>query len=48
MHLSTRLAAALALACLTPAAPAGSFDSRYFGPIRRDDVEGVFRESLTW
>ncbi|MDZ4059791.1 MAG: S26 family signal peptidase [Brevundimonas sp.] len=27
---------------------AGSFDSRYFGPVRRDDVEGVFRESLTW
>lgn len=26
----------------------GSFDSRYFGPVRRDDVEGVFRESLTW
>lgn len=26
----------------------GSFDSRYFGPVRRADVDGVFRETLTW
>jgi conjugative transfer signal peptidase TraF len=26
----------------------GSFDSRYFGPIRRAQVEGVYRETLTW
>lgn len=26
----------------------GSFDSRYFGPVRIGDVEGVFRETLTW
>ncbi len=26
----------------------GSFDSRYFGPVRSDDVEGVFREVLRW
>lgn len=25
-----------------------SFDSRYFGPVRRDQVEGVYREGLTW
>lgn len=25
-----------------------SFDSRYFGPVRLEDVEGVFKESLTW
>ena len=25
-----------------------SFDSRYFGPVRRDEVEGVYREGLTW
>ncbi|MBL7396134.1 S26 family signal peptidase, partial [Escherichia coli] len=25
-----------------------SFDSRYFGPVRSDDVEGVFREVLRW
>lgn len=27
---------------------ASSFDSRYFGPVRRDEVEGVYREGLTW
>ena len=27
---------------------AGSFDSRYFGPVRTRDLEGVFRETLTW
>lgn len=27
---------------------ASSFDSRYFGPVRRDQVEGVYREGLTW
>lgn len=26
----------------------GSFDSRYFGPVRSGDVEGVFREALRW
>ena len=26
----------------------GSFDSRYFGPVRRSDVAGVYREVLTW
>lgn len=26
----------------------GSFDSRYFGPVRRSDVVGVYREVLTW
>lgn len=25
-----------------------SFDSRYFGPVRAADVDGVFRETLTW
>jgi type IV secretory pathway protease TraF len=25
-----------------------SFDSRYFGPVRVQDLEGVFQESLTW
>lgn len=27
---------------------AGSFDSRYFGPVDVDDLDGVFRETLTW
>lgn len=27
---------------------AGSYDSRYFGPVRVSDVDGVFRETLTW
>lgn len=27
---------------------ASSFDSRYFGPVRRPEVEGVYREVLTW
>lgn len=27
---------------------ASSFDSRYFGAVRRDEVEGVYREGLTW
>lgn len=27
---------------------ASSFDSRYFGPVRRDQVQGVFAEGLTW
>lgn len=27
---------------------ASSFDSRYFGPVRRDQIEGVYREGLTW
>jgi type IV secretory pathway protease TraF len=26
----------------------GSFDGRYFGPVRRSDVAGVYREVLTW
>lgn len=26
----------------------GSFDSRYFGPVRVADLDGVFREALTW
>jgi type IV secretory pathway protease TraF len=25
-----------------------SFDSRYFGPVRRSDLEGVYVEALTW
>lgn len=25
-----------------------SFDSRYFGPVHVSDLEGVFRETLTW
>jgi len=25
-----------------------SFDSRYFGPVRRATVTGVYRETLTW
>ncbi|WP_332654518.1 S26 family signal peptidase [Brevundimonas sp.] len=25
-----------------------SFDSRYFGPVRRAEVDGVYREALTW
>jgi len=27
---------------------AASFDSRYFGPVRRAEVEGVYRELVTW
>lgn len=27
---------------------AGSFDSRYFGPVAVHDLDGVFREALTW
>lgn len=27
---------------------AGSFDSRYFGPVRRGEIKGVYREVLTW
>lgn len=27
---------------------ASSFDSRYFGPVRRNQVEGVYREGMTW
>ena len=26
----------------------GSYDSRYFGPVRRAEVTGVFRETWTW
>lgn len=26
----------------------GSFDSRYFGPVHDDEVDGVFAEILTW
>ncbi|OYW37144.1 MAG: peptidase S26 family protein [Brevundimonas sp. 12-68-7] len=26
----------------------GSFDSRYFGPVRRAEVDGVYKETLTW
>ncbi|MGH7027061.1 S26 family signal peptidase [Brevundimonas sp.] len=26
----------------------GSFDSRYFGPVRRGEAKGVYREVLTW
>ncbi len=26
----------------------GSFDSRYFGPVRRSEVDGVYKETLTW
>lgn len=26
----------------------GSFDSRYFGPVSRREVTGVYREVLTW
>lgn len=25
-----------------------SFDSRYFGPVRRDAVEGIYREVIRW
>lgn len=25
-----------------------SFDSRYFGPVRRSEVDGVYKETLTW
>jgi type IV secretory pathway protease TraF len=27
---------------------ANSFDSRYFGPVSRRQLKGVFRELLTW
>lgn len=26
----------------------GSFDSRYFGPVRRGEAKGVYQEVLTW
>ena len=26
----------------------GSFDSRYFGPVRVSGLDGVYRETLTW
>ncbi len=26
----------------------GSFDSRYFGPVSRSEITGVYREVLTW
>lgn len=26
----------------------GSYDSRYFGPVSREDVTGVYREVVTW
>lgn len=26
----------------------GSFDSRYFGPVHRAEVDGVYKETLTW
>jgi conjugative transfer signal peptidase TraF len=26
----------------------GSFDSRYFGPVLRGEIKGVYREVLTW
>ena len=26
----------------------GSFDSRYFGPVRKSAAQGVYREVLTW
>jgi len=26
----------------------GSFDSRYFGPVRRADLDGVYRRALAW
>lgn len=25
-----------------------SLDSRYFGPVRRDQIQGVYREGLSW
>lgn len=25
-----------------------SFDSRYFGPVQRDQLQGVYREAVTW
>lgn len=25
-----------------------SFDSRYFGPVRRGEIEGVYQEGVTW
>lgn len=27
---------------------ATSFDGRYFGPVRRAEVEGIYREVLQW
>lgn len=27
---------------------ATSFDSRYFGPVRRDRIEGVYRRAVSW